>query len=1228
VTVIAVLTEQSKPHREQDMQTSIDILWVLVSGCLVFLMQAGFLCLETGLTRSKNNINAAMKNLADFAITTVLFWAFGFALMFGVSNRGWIGQTDFLMDFGQVDINRFAFFFFQLMFCGVAVTILAGAISERVRFRAYLVLAAVVGGLIYPLFGHWAWNLQADGKPGGWLGVIGFVDFAGSSVVHSVGGWVSLATLLIVGARAGRFDKDGTPRRIPGASVPLATLGVFLLWFGWFGFNGGSTLAMNDRVPRIVANTVIAGATGMVATLIVGWTVRKRAEIDLLLNGSLAGAVAITANCHAVSIPSAALIGAIGGLVMLGVDRLLERFRIDDAVGAVPVHLGAGVWGTLAVGIFGQPELLGTGLDRGGQIVAQVVGIIVAGVWAFGITFVLFKIIDRFLPLRVTTENEQIGLNVSEHGATTELHDLFTVMEEQSRSSDLSLRVPVEPFTEVGQIATRYNMVMDALEQAIARTEAIVKTAMDGIITFAKDNLTILNVNPAAEQIFGYPSMQLQGQPITMLLRTAHDSTEMHDFLSRLVASGAYHETQGYRLDGLTFPLELVVAEASVGAESFYTGTFRDITARKQAEEALRQAEEKYHGIFEHAVEGIFQSTPQGRFLSANPALATMYGYRSPAELIEGLADIQTQLYVDPTRRLEFKRLMEQQGAVTNFESEIYRKDGGVVWISENARAVHDSSGQLLYYEGSVVDITQRKQVTQAMQTAKEAAEEANRAKSAFLANMSHELRTPLNAIIGYSELIEEEAQDLGHDTYIPDLKKIRASGKHLMSLIGSILDLSKIEAGKMEMHFEEVDIAHLIRDVGDTAQPLVTRNGNTLDIDFPVDIGRMRADLTKTRQVLFNLLSNAAKFTDKGKITLTARRESRDDADWISFTVTDTGIGMTSEQVSKMFQEFTQADTSTTRRYGGTGLGLALSRRFCQMMGGDITVQSIPGAGSTFTVYLPVQSAVQDITEPDSPTAVQAVQGKETATVLVIDDDAVVQDLVTRTLTRSGFHVVSAANGQEGLRLARELRPDVITLDVLMSDMDGWAVLAALKNDPEVMAIPVIMVTLIDNQDMGFALGASDYLTKPIERDRLISVVNKYRQHGSGQTSAGRVLIVEDDDDTREMFARTMVKEGWTVTEAANGRGGLDAFANNPPDLILLDLMMPEIDGFQFVAELRKIPQAHAIPIVVITAKDLTLEDRNKLNGYVERILQKGSYSREQLLEEIRHYIIEFSQK
>jgi signal transduction histidine kinase/CheY-like chemotaxis protein len=506
------------------------------------------------------------------------------------------------------------------------------------------------------------------------------------------------------------------------------------------------------------------------------------------------------------------------------------------------------------------------------------------------------------------------------------------------------------------------------------------------------------------------------------------------------------------------------------------------------------------------------------------------------------------------------------------------------------------------------------------LQIAKEKAESANKTKSAFLANMSHELRTPLNAIIGYSEMLQEDAADGGYLSIIPDLKKVHSAGRHLLELINDILDLSKIEAGKMELSHETFELAPLFDQLGSTIAPLLEQNGNKLTVDVHPGAKIMVADPMRVRQILLNLLSNATKFTKNGTISLGVSPSQADGIDWMHFAVRDTGIGMSVDQVARLFQPFVQADSSTTRQYGGTGLGLAISQKFARMMGGNIDVVSQSGRGTTFTLHLPANVAnprrsVDESTEGPELGKPHAPSTFQEATILVIDDDRTVRDLMVRILNKEGFRVVTAWGGKEGLRLAKEIKPSLITLDVIMPDVDGWSTLNQIKADPELADIPVILITMVDDRQKAFTLGAADYMVKPIDREHLARVINRFVCEHPPCT----VLVVDDDEAIRDMLRRTFTKEGWNVVEAENGRVGLQRLAASHPELVLLDLMMPEVDGFQFLEELRKNEATKGLPVIVLTAKTLTAEDRLRLNGSVEKVLQKGALSLQELELELK---------
>ncbi len=778
----------------------------------------------------------------------------------------------------------------------------------------------------------------------------------------------------------------------------------------------------------------------------------------------------------------------------------------------------------------------------------------------------------------------------------------------------------------INEMADKRDAAERALKESEERTRLLLESTTEGFFGVDTNGL-ITFINGAAAETLGYDRAELLGQPAHQLIHYAHPNGAPYPVedcpMFRSYTAGKRCQIADevlWRKDGSAVEVEYSSVPIQEGGEILgAVVVFRDTSEQAELNRNLV-------ALLENATEYIYVMDRERRFVAASQRVAEAAGKSSWQELIgKTWRDLMGDEFADMAEE-GARPVMHDGRVITGLVEPGPGPEGEERFVRSNMAPVRDRQGHIVGMVGISADITEEKRLADQLAAARDDAECANRAKSSFLANMSHELRTPMNAIIGYSEMLIEEIEEEDGEDYVDDLRKISTAGKHLLALINDILDLSKIESGRMDLYLERFELKTMLDDAATTIAPLMAKNNLRFDTDYPDDLGVVRADLTKLRQALFNLLSNAAKFTHDGVVTLRTRRYSADGQERIKISVIDDGIGISEDKLTGLFDEFTQADVSTTRKYGGTGLGLSISRRFCRMMGGDISVASEVGKGSVFAIDIPATvdalEAARTAVAEEQPETEPAVEVRDAVStdgslVLVIEDDADARRLLGRTLEKEGYRVAMAPDGDTGLELARTLSPDVITLDVMMPGTDGWAVLRALKADEALRHIPVVMVTIVTDKGMGYALGADDYLTKPVDRELLLQVLKKYTG-----TGAGRVLIVEDDADARDLLHRLLEHAGMAVIEACNGQEGLERVADSAPDLVMLDLMMPVMDGFEFLTRLRSAGKNTELPVIVLTAKTLTDPERQFLEGRASQVLAKTAHWPDTVLAEIQELL------
>jgi len=796
-----------------------------------------------------------------------------------------------------------------------------------------------------------------------------------------------------------------------------------------------------------------------------------------------------------------------------------------------------------------------------------------------------------------------------------QLIDEIDTLEQRAAALEAANRsgAPMRATASEGYLATQ--QLADLARLASENPNPVLRVMIDG---------TVLYANDAAIAVNGL----LKGRKKSTLAR------DLTGVCAEASGTAEVRETEFESGDRV-----LAFSIAPVTGETYINIYGRDITERKKVEAAARESQNLLQTILDNLPVTVFLRDRNGRFIMINKRYEEVELVERDEVIGRTLHEVIPKDKADEYLASDVEVIREAR--IMEFE-EVYAHAGETRTLMVLKFPVFDLEGKVTAVGGIDVDITDRKRAEEEVAAAKEAAESATQAKSAFLANMSHELRTPMNAIIGYSEMLAEDAEDDGLDEMLEDLNKISAAGKHLLSLINDVLDLSKIEAGKMELFLETFPVAEMVNEVASTSASLIEKNDNKLELAVAEDVGEMHADMTKIRQVLFNLISNAAKFTKEGTITIEVSRKVHDEVPWIRFAVSDTGIGIPEDKLDHIFQEFSQADDSTTKEYGGTGLGLALTTSFCEMMGGSVRVESEVGVGSSFIITLPAVVEKQHegleeeaVIESEAPTKAareeeapdatptEEIDAKlagvltkaDKPTVLVIDDEETARDLLRRHLEREGCHVVTARSGSEGLAVAANLRPKLITLDVMMPGMDGWAVLKKLKAEPDLKDIPVVMISMVGDKAISYALGAVEMMQKPVDRSRLKALVARYSR--SKDKSA---LIVEDDPAARASMKKSLESMKWRVEEAENGAIGLEKTAGEHFGLILLDLMMPVMDGFEFLQQLRQgdSPSAES-PVVVVTAMDLDAKDRARLMENVEEVVSKTDQDINEVMNEVR---------
>ena len=928
VLAVLVITSISGTAAGQDslakVQENLNLIWIVAAAAMVFFMQIGFTAFETGSVQAKNAISVSLKNITICILCAVFYFLVGFALMFGKDRLELVGSSHFLF-FGLDEIPLgYAFAFFQVVFASTAATIITGAMAERTRLVTHIWSTILMVCLVYPIFGHWVWSGSFHHEQAGWLAKIGFIDFAGSTVVHSIGAWFGLAGAMLVGPRIGKYNKDGTVNKMGSHNIPLATIGTLFLWFGWFGFNGGSTLRADAVVSITIINTNIAAGAGGVACLLFGWLRAKKFDAEAILLGILGGLVAITAGSNLVEPWGALIIGSVAGsLVLIGYDLLDKILKIDDPVGAITVHGFGGVIGTIAVALLAPADTLNHG--RLLQVGVQFLGITVAFAWAFGLGFLFFWVGNKIVRIRSEPEEEMKGLNLAEYEDVTAWLNLTQI----HRLQDLNVLLEEK-------VGDRTQQLLKAKKY----TESIILSMREMLIV-TDINWYIRDVNPTLETLLGYKKEELIGKPVSILTEEGEKLFKDYTLKKLQEGGGVVHD---YRVNFITkynkkvpvaFTGSLMTDDAGhplgmVGIARDMSATIRLIKELQKINEELGISNEKFQTTM-RSVRVPIATVDEGRnILSVNPAFEGLTGWA--AEKISGKqCDVLLSLAVG------MKGFLTEEPETWIGKATIKNKEGRMIDVSYTEAPLKDSQGNIVGMVCTFEDISRETEI--------------DRMKTEFISTVSHELRTPLTAIKGYVDLIlEGEAGEI-NETQQDFLQLVSRSSDRLTALINDLLDVERIESGRAVMKQELVDVNDIIRDVTHIFEKEIIKKGLTLQTNIPLQLPVVIGDRERIEQVLANLVNNAIKYNKPaGYIKVMTGLER----DFVKIQVIDDGIGISEENQRRLFSRFFRVDNSTT----GTGLGLSIVETIIKKMGGKIRVKSRLGEGSTFTLLLPTEKS------------------------------------------------------------------------------------------------------------------------------------------------------------------------------------------------------------------------------------------------------------------------------